>query len=355
MLRADGTLPLSGVLRSGDREVLGMGLPVELEDGRPALVVGLWDVRLSGLQTYVDDLVYGSTGHGYVVDSAGTVLAGPGPQAGRDELGEELRHADVLAAVRRQASSGLVTTTSGEPMVVSYADAGRTGWTAVTMQDSAEFEGALKRSSDLVQALVVLLLLIAGTGLVVLHRKRESALRDVALTDDLTGVYNRRGWTTLADHELARARRQGTPRVLLFVDLDGLKRVNDALGHREGDRAIADAAHVLTTASRASDLVGRLGGDEFVLLLGEQGRPEGARRRVLEALAAHNARSGAAFELRLSVGAEVWFPDSADSLADLVRRADEQMYEQKSGRPQRAEGILRVPRQRAADEPVTTA
>ena len=143
--------------------------------------------------------------------------------------------------------------------------------------------------------------------------------------------------------------------MLLFVDVDGLKQVNDVLGHREGDRAIADAASVLSSASRASDIVGRLGGDEFVLLLGEDGQAEGARRRLIEAVAEHNRRSSADFELRLSIGAEVWFPEDACTLDELLTRADAEMYVDKSSRPGRAEGLLRVPGQRGAEQDAARA
>lgn len=187
------------------------------------------------------------------------------------------------------------------------------------------------------------------------HRKRESALESVALRDELTGLYNRRGWFVVAEHELERARRAHSARVLLFVDLDGLKQVNDKLGHREGDRAIADAAAVLQSASRSSDIIGRLGGDEFVLLLGDDGQAEGARRRMSAALDEHNARSGAGFELRLSIGAEVWFPDEACSLDELVRRADEEMYAEKASRPQRGDGVIRLPDPRSVDHEVTAS
>jgi diguanylate cyclase (GGDEF)-like protein len=106
---------------------------------------------------------------------------------------------------------------------------------------------------------------------------------------------------------------------------------------------------VLTAGSRSSDLVGRLGGDEFVLLLGEDGRADVARRRLVAALERHNAESGAEFELRLSIGAEVWFPHEACTLDELVRRADAEMYAEKSSRPGRHDGLLRVPQQRSGE------
>ena len=346
VLSGKGTLPLSGVLLAGEQPRLAMGLPVTLEDGSRALVVGLWDPRRSALQQYVSELEYGETGHGYVVDGAGSVIAGPTPAV----VGKPLPMDDLRTGLEKGGAGILDTDDGGVGLVTSYAAAGATGWTALTPQERSEFEGALVRSSRLVQVAVVALLLIAGAGLVVLHRKREAALEVVALRDELTGLYNRRGWFVLAEHELERARRQGSARVLLFIDLDGLKQVNDVLGHREGDRAIADAAAVLTAASRSSDIVGRLGGDEFVLLLGEDGLADVARRRLVDALRAHNERSGAGFELRLSIGAEVWFPDEACTLGELVTRADAEMYADKSSRPGRHEGLLRVPEQRAGAE-----
>lgn len=341
-LSGRGVLPLSGVLDTASGPRLAMGLPVQLADGKRGLVLGLWDARKGPLQQYVSELVYGETGHGYVIDAAGRAVAGPEPSV----VGELLPLPQLRKAVS-EGTSGIVDSADEQPLVTSYARTGELGWTALTPQSREEFQGALERSSQLVQVAVVALLLIAGAGLVVLSRKREAAMEVVALRDDLTGIYNRRGWFLLAEHELERAHRQGSPRVLFFVDVDGLKQVNDVLGHREGDRAIVDAAAVLSAASRASDLVGRLGGDEFVLLLGDDGQAEAARDRLLDALARHNAGSDAGFELRMSIGAEVWFPEAACTLGELVRRADEQMYTDKTSRPARHDGVLRVPPQRA--------
>lgn len=357
-LRADvrqpveGAVPLSDVMQVGNAHALAMGLPVPLQGGGRGLLIGLWDPARGALQTYVSKLAYGKTGHGYVLDGAGHVIAGPASA----DIGHPLPLHQLREAVADGGAEGMAETSDrGQELVSSFAVAGSTGWTAVTPQSRDEFEGALVRSGHLVEAAVVALLLIAGTSMVVLHRKRETALESVALRDDLTGLYNRRGWFVLAEHELERARRAASARVLLFVDLDGLKQVNDVLGHREGDRAIADAARVLTAASRSSDLVGRLGGDEFVLLLGDDGHADVARRRLVDALDVHNAGSGAGFELRMAIGAEVWFPDEACTLDELVRRADADMYVDKISRPGRHEGLLRLPHQRAAEADTPTS
>jgi diguanylate cyclase (GGDEF)-like protein len=340
-LRGDGTLPLSGILRPGDDPLLAMGLPVALDDGSQGLLIGLWNPQTSPLQQYVADIDRGTTGRGYVVDGQGLVIAGNDVEGDAGVVGRPLPLAGVREGVLRDDSGVLDTVEDGRAVVTTFAAVGATGWIALGHQDAEAFEGALIRSTRMVQAAVVALLLSAGAGLVGLHRKRETALRTVALRDELTGVYNRRGWFCAAEEELARARRAGQERALLFVDLDGLKQVNDVLGHREGDRAIQDAARLLACVAGSADVVGRLGGDEFVLLLGEQGHAESARQRVQDALAVHNAGSGAGFELRLSVGAEVWFPGAGCSLDELVRRADADMYVEKSSRPDRHAGLLR--------------
>ena len=350
VLMGKQVLPVSGVLRAGTGSpAMAFGLPARLDDGSLGLVVGVWSLKASALQEYVSQHELSAPFEVYVMDGDGVLVAGPRVQ----DLGKPLRHARVLAGIdKARADAVLETEADGVPTVAIHAKVGTTGWTSIALQDTESFSGALTRSSRTALAAMVALLLIAGTGLVVLHRKREAALETVALRDELTGIYNRRGWLVLAEHELERARRTGSSRVLLFIDVDGLKQVNDVLGHREGDRAIADAAHILTAASRSSDVVGRLGGDEFVLLLGDGDQAEVARQSVADALDAHNAGSGAAFELRLSIGAEVWFPDEACTLDELVRRADAEMYAEKASRPGRHDGLLRLPEPRV-DETVS--
>ncbi|MCW2607003.1 MAG: putative Diguanylate kinase, partial [Frankiales bacterium] len=261
-------LPVSGILTPGVAPVSAVGVPVPLADGTRGLVVGLSAARVTNLQGYVEGLHYGRTGQGWVVDSRGLALAGPDAQRVSRPLPPALLR-EVLGG--RGSGTAVYDDAEGTSRFVSWDRAGATGWTALTVQDEQEFAGPLRSAGRRAQALVAALLLIAGTGLVVLHRKREVALERIAVRDHLTGLYNRGGWFHRADAELRRAARQGQERVLLFVDLDGLKQVNDVLGHREGDRAITAAARVLSAAARDGDLVGRLGGDEFVLLLGDDG------------------------------------------------------------------------------------
>ena len=333
------TLPVSGVLQAGPDPVIAVAVPVTLSSGATGLLVGLSSLRTNALQSYVEKLVNPDGRRGYVVDGRGVVIAGPTAK----EVGQPLRLSHVLQAIALGKVGIRDVRDGGTSYTVSYANAGNTGWSALTIQDADRFAGPLRQASRRAEGAVVLLLLLAGTLLLLFYRKRESVLHDVAVSDELTGLYNRRGWFAVANHEIETARRSGEPRGLLFIDVDGLKQVNDALGHREGDRAIASAADVLRSCARASDVLGRLGGDEFVLLLGPGEAADLVRQRVLDVLEGHNKGSGAPFELRLSIGAEVWYPEEACSLDELVRRADGQMYADKVARPRRHEGLVRPP------------
>lgn len=331
------TLPVSGVLTAPGGPVVAVAVPVGLPQGT-GLLVGLSYLRTGALQRYVEQLANTDGRRGYVVDARGLVLSAPTAA----EVGKPLRYPGVLRAATAGRAGFAEVADGRQRLVVSFAPAKNTSWTTLTVQGAGQFSGALTSSARRAKVALVALLLIAGTSLLVLHRKREAALRDAAVCDELTGLYNRRGWFAVAEHEIERARRTGERRGLLFIDVDGLKQVNDVLGHREGDRAIVDAANVLRGCARTSDVLGRLGGDEFVLLLGQEGDPAVVRARVLEALEGHNAGSGARFELRLSIGGEIWYPDDAITLDELVQRADGRMYADKTARPGRHEGLVRT-------------
>ena len=152
-----------------------------------------------------------------------------------------------------------------------------------------------------------------------------------ATTDQGTGLKNRRGFFALAQHELNVAQRLGQPLTLIFFDLDRLKQINDTLGHLEGDRAIADTAHVLSSTFRESDIVARLGGDEFcVLALGPPAGFEQTMRRFQDAVDEHNRSAKRPYTLSLSYGVAFFDPaDGPVSLDDLMSQADTSMYQAK--------------------------
>jgi diguanylate cyclase (GGDEF)-like protein len=162
-------------------------------------------------------------------------------------------------------------------------------------------------------------------------RLRRELVR-VSLTDELTGLHNRRAFLTLSRQQLAVARRSWQPFLLMFADLDGLKTINDTLGHEAGDRAIAGTGAILRACFRDSDVVARLGGDEFAVLMPETS-PD-AVQTVEDRL--HGKLE--ASELSLSTGWARLTPGEDISLEGLMVRADEALYTTK-----RAKGVGRVP------------
>ncbi len=160
------------------------------------------------------------------------------------------------------------------------------------------------------------------------ERKRlEEQLTHQAFHDPLTGLANRALFRDRVSHALALAQRQGHPITVLFLDLDDFKRVNDSLGHAEGDRLLIAAAERFQSCARAADTVSRLGGDEFAILIehvaGSDGRPE-LLQRLEEAMTYPFALSGNQVQVSASIGVATAIPgDTAD---DLLRNADVAMY-----------------------------
>jgi diguanylate cyclase (GGDEF)-like protein len=167
----------------------------------------------------------------------------------------------------------------------------------------------------------------------------EAAARTQALTDELTGLYNRRGFRALAEHQLRIARRSGGDLLLLCLDLDRFKPINDRFGHAEGDRALVEVAALLRATMRETDVVARLGGDEFAVLVVDAGDATEAAilNRLHRALARRNAQPGRAYPLAATVGAARLDEDRGADLDELLASADAALYRGKrAGRLQRA-------------------
>jgi len=158
----------------------------------------------------------------------------------------------------------------------------------------------------------------------------DRELRYLALTDDLTCLFNRRGFFAAATQQLKLAQRNGQKLLLLFCDVDNLKKINDSYGHREGDLALIHAADALEQTFRDSDILARLGGDEFVVLATEASVQTSVvlLRRLEKAVKKSNAGESR-YKLSLSVGVARFDPKRAVSLGELMAQADEAMYEQK--------------------------
>lgn len=166
-------------------------------------------------------------------------------------------------------------------------------------------------------------------------REREEALRrnadlltSLSLVDELTQLRNRRGFFELAEQALKIARRERHILGLFFVDLNGLKQINDTLGHLVGDQALRETADALRQTFREADIVARLGGDEFVALAHVQQDTSALRERLREQLALINAVPGRSYTLDVSIGTTL-VDVTTDSVEDLIARADADMYEEK--------------------------
>jgi diguanylate cyclase (GGDEF)-like protein len=159
----------------------------------------------------------------------------------------------------------------------------------------------------------------------------EQELKALALTDDLTCLYNRRAFLALGTQQvkLMRRRRQGL--LLFFADVDNLKRINDSFGHLEGDYALVRAANALEQTFRDSDIVARLGGDEFAILAPEaSGEDQEAILSRLEERLRRESAGESRYRLSLSMGVVRLDPRHYVSIGELMRQADAAMYQEKA-------------------------
>ena len=158
----------------------------------------------------------------------------------------------------------------------------------------------------------------------------DREIRSLAVTDELTGLYNRRGFLASAMHQLKLAHRNSQDVILLFIDIDNLKEINDTFGHREGDLAIIRAADALEKTFRDSDILARMGGDEFSVLASEASisNREAIVARMNRSLEKANAEESR-YKLSFSIGIARFDPETACSLGELMARADQDMYANK--------------------------
>ena len=164
--------------------------------------------------------------------------------------------------------------------------------------------------------------------------EQAEELRQLSFRDGLTGLYNRRGFLELSQQVVRVAERQKHRLAALFIDLDGLKGINDGLGHERGDRAIGEAADLLRSTCRATDLIARLGGDEFVVLASDvdDAAIAALTARLEHALVEANRRSNRDYQLSFSFGVASFDPLAPVSMEKLLVEADARMYEAKMRR-----------------------
>ena len=185
----------------------------------------------------------------------------------------------------------------------------------------------------------ILTSLAAGLSMVLLLvlvwriNSMEQEIHDLTLRDELTGLYNMRGFYLLGEQTLRLAQRAELPFSVLFIDLDGLKKINDDLGHNVGSSYLAETGELVMQTFRETDVKGRFGGDEFVVagqfsMVGI----EIAASRLKAAAAESNGRNPRKYPLSLSVGWVTLDHPSSESLKELVTRADEAMYREKKSK-----------------------
>jgi diguanylate cyclase (GGDEF)-like protein len=162
----------------------------------------------------------------------------------------------------------------------------------------------------------------------------EDAMRELSLVDELTKVYNRRGFMTLAEQQIKVAHRTKKDMSLFYADLDDLKTINDSHGHEQGDAALVEAAGMLREVFRDSDIIARIGGDEFVVLAIDvaEGRVTTLTRRLKEKIQARNARTDVAYPVSFSLGIARYDPDKPCTLPELLTLADRKMYQEKTSK-----------------------
>ena len=335
------------------RNVIGIAVPV-LSDNETAIGILVVEVRLEKVLEWIKQVDVGLSGFVYVTDQQGKLVAHPrySPQG---EIVDFSKDPSVERALRGMQGVAIDKyPLENEERISAYTLIPKHGWAIVVTQPSEvafiERNAAL-RSLLFIYGIFLLLTAILASAVVhsmMVRRRSEEMIRNLSLTDDLTGLYNRRGFLTLADEQLKLARRTKTPLTLFFGDLDGLKEINDQFGHKEGDIALIDIANILRDIFREGDIIARFAGDEFAVLVVSDTKVDNAFfvKRIEEYLLRFNLEGGRRYALSLSVGHSQFDPLKNPSVDQLMTLADEKLYELK-----RTRRIVAVPARR--DSPKT--
>jgi two-component system cell cycle response regulator len=198
--------------------------------------------------------------------------------------------------------------------------------------DVTGVEAVQKGAQDyLVKGSVSSDLLLRAVRYAIERKKLMLELRNLSLLDELTGLYNRRGFFTLAEQQIRSAEREKIGLFFIVADLDGLKEINDTYGHEEGDVAIRDAANILKETFREADVIGRIGGDEFAVVASEKNPASvknitGRMENKIDSLGQETKRD---YRLSISMGLAHCGPQTSCSIDKMLAEADRLMYQEK--------------------------
>jgi diguanylate cyclase (GGDEF)-like protein len=225
----------------------------------------------------------------------------------------------------------LLTAKGGKKELVEGLESGADDYLTKPF-DREELRARIKVGARIIELQSTLVERVRELEEAVAERKRaEEALLQLSLTDDLTALYNRRGFFAFVERHLKTARRSGQSSLLIYADMDGLKAINDTLGHIEGSLAITSVADILRRTFRDADIIARLGGDEFTILAVNSSLDDVDQitSRLRENLLMHNRQADNKYELSVSIGVAHVDPHDNLPLEDLIAAADKLMYEQK--------------------------
>jgi diguanylate cyclase (GGDEF)-like protein len=284
----------------------------------------------------IEQARFGETGQATVIDRDARMLASSDPQRRNrviqaPEVLEQVRMwregtPHFFSSILRRGEIGALALVEGYPLAV-----------LVTQSQAEAFAPISHFVAGLAAGFVALVLLgiALAWGLSRDFADYEARLRALSLTDALTGLFTRRGFLPLAEEHLELSRRTQRPFLVGLIDVDGLKRINDTLGHASGDAALVAIADVLRQTFREADILGRVGGDEFAVVVVEAaaGAEESIAERLRRQLDDHNVRSGhRPATLACSIGFARFAPESLSSLVELLAAADQALYDDKRRR-----------------------
>ncbi len=164
------------------------------------------------------------------------------------------------------------------------------------------------------------------------RRKMEESLLAASITDPLTGIMNRRGFFYFTEKQIELAKRSKRNLTILYLDINGMKAINDTLGHKAGDQALLDITDILKNTFRSSDIIARIGGDEFTVLIIEPQDPDIEKiinKKIHNRLKIHNEEMKRGFNLSVSMGFAHFDPKHTSLIEELLVKADASMYEDK--------------------------